>query len=128
MNRAAVAEARFNRHGGERGDFDLASGQAFDIKTQQKLNRFQRNSGATDAQGLVAAARFQGVIAAPRARVSRNQTGARPAFELLDRNRVQGFRAGSQASERCFGIDERDFARQRNYAASEANSISMIFG
>ena len=101
MNRAAVAEARFKRHGGERGDFDFASGQAFDIKTQQKLNRFQRNSGATDAQGIVAAARFQRVIAASRACVSGNQTGARPAFELFDRNRVQGLRAGPQTCERC---------------------------
>ena len=101
MNRAAVAQARFDRHGGERRDFDFAPGEAFDIKAQQKLNRFQRDSGAADAQSLVAAASFQRVIAAPRARVSGNQTGSRPAFELFDRNCVQGFCAGSQTSQRC---------------------------
>ena len=41
MYRAAVADARFNRHRRERRNFHVAARQAFDVQAQQVLNRFK---------------------------------------------------------------------------------------
>src|ERR1700682_1601724 len=73
MNSAAVRDARFNRHGSQRRNFDLSAGQSFDVETQQRLYRLKRQSLTSGMQGVVTAPGFDRKIASPRARIARSE-------------------------------------------------------
>src|SRR5207248_3548057 len=129
MNRAPIADARFNWHRSQWRDFNRAASQAFDIQPQQMLNRFERNAAAVaSAQSFVAAASFQRVITATRACVANDQAGAGPSLELFNRNGSQSLRSHPQAGERAFRIDAPNLARKRDRALGQRRGRAPMVG
>ena len=87
MNRASIADARFNWHGCERRDFNRAASQSFNIKPQQRLHRFERYAHVTGAQSvLYAGAPLQQPFAIHSINAPAQVDGVRPpaAVERLE--------------------------------------------
>src|SRR6185369_15159892 len=91
VNRVPIVDPCLVRHGSQRSDFDFTPGQRFDVKTEQMLDRVERQTRAAAEQRLVTSTRFEREVTAASARVAppRRQTTTRPRFKLLDRNTAQ---------------------------------------
>ena len=109
MNRVPVAYARFVGHSRKRRYLDGASRQSFDVEAQGVLHAFEREPSAAGLQRVVAAACFERVITATRARVHllAQEPVARPLLKLFDADLAQRARARTKAGERGFTIHTR---------------------
>src|SRR5688572_23606632 len=111
MYGAAVADALLVGDGRERRDLDSATRQSLDVEPERLRHLFEREAVGTAAlQLLVAPARLQSEVAAPRTRrhVLQQQPLARPRLELFERGGAQRARRGAEAGDGRLGVNARD--------------------
>ena len=58
MNRAAIIDARFVRHGCEWRDLNFAPGECLDVQAKQMLDRLERETRTAAQQCVITTARF----------------------------------------------------------------------
>ena len=95
MNGPAVANARLDWHGSEWRNLDLTSGEAFYVKPQKMLHRFESKSVATAVQSFITTTSLEGVVTTARPSICsiRSKTLTGPVLKLFDGNCSERSRA-----------------------------------